>query len=123
MKKLSLLILLLCVSNCFAELNANFALKDLTSQNILLIKKDINASGRKTVYFQDGAILISSKVDKNRLYCSLENIREKVGPINLNTKQHFKFDNNDFLRTKNYISLRIWQGHWLFGQVNGDVQV
>lgn len=122
MKNILSLITLLSLSSAFAVSNS-FRLKDLTSENRLIIKKNINASGKKTVYFQDGKIKASSRVNKKRLYCTLENIRDKVGPINLSSQTTFKFDNNDFIRTDNYIGIRIWKKHWLFGWDNGDVQV
>jgi hypothetical protein len=122
MKTTISLVTLLSLSSAFA-VSSDFALKDLTSENRLIIKKNINATGKKTVYFQDGKIKAASKVNKKRLFCTLENIRDKVEPINLGAQTTFKFDNNDFVRTDNYIGIRIWKKHWLFGWDNGDVQV
>lgn len=110
------------IPNAFA-ISGQMPIKDLTSENRLIINKNINVSGKKTIYFQNGQMIGKNQIDRKKVYCSLENIRDKVAPINLAQGTSFKFDNNDFVRSENYSSIRVWKKSWLFGWENGDVQV
>jgi hypothetical protein len=119
---LSLLVSSLSSLSVAASINNDFALKELTSENTLVVNKAIDKGYAKKVHFQDGKIKAWADVDAKRLFCALENSRDKKERMIIKKDATFSFDNNSYVRTSNYIGIRIWHNHWFWGKDNAVVQ-